>query len=419
MKKDKPNSPTRKIPRIVFVNRLFYPDHSASSQLLSDLAFSVADNTEVIVVTSRQRYDDPTAKLPARESIDGVTVHRVAATQFGRSGLAGRVVDLASFHVAVWLTLIALLKRGDVVVAKTDPPLLCVVTRWGADLKGALLINWLQDVYPEIAVALGVRALDGFWGRRLKSLRDRSLIKARHNVVIGERMAAYLRACGAPPERIRVIANWIDEEAVKPIEPAANPLRRAWGLEGKFVVAYSGNLGRAHEYETMLGAARALSTDSSVVFLMIGGGYATSELQAAVQSAALANVLFRPYQSRTSLAQSLSVADVHWISLKPSLEDFVVPSKAYGVLAAGRPIIAVTAPDGEIARLVDHFGCGLQIEPGDYQSFARAVSRLAGDPCLTARLGAAARAAAAGAFSRRVALAKWRETLAAIGSEAG
>jgi colanic acid biosynthesis glycosyl transferase WcaI len=407
-----------KPPRVIFVNRLFHPDHSASSQMLSDLAFSVADDFEVIVVAGRQRYGDPGSKLAAREVVRGVRIHRVASTRFGRAGLAGRLIDLASFHGATGLALLRLARRGDVVIVKTDPPLLSIMVAWAARLKQAKLINWLQDIYPEIAVALGVRGLDGVPGRRLKAMRNRALIQARKNVVIGERMAAHLRLCGAPPASIQVIANWIDESAVTPIDHGANPLRRAWGLEDKFVVGYSGNLGRVHEFETMLGAARALRDDPSIVFLMIGGGYATAGLRAAVRDERLANVVFQPYQPADNLRQSLGVADVHWVSLKPPLEDFVLPSKIYGVLAAGRATIAITARDGESARLVEAHGCGLQVDPGDHVGLTSAIRALAGDRAAAARMGGAARTAAMGAFSRRYALAQWRAALTAVAEEA-
>jgi glycosyltransferase involved in cell wall biosynthesis len=163
----------------------------------------------------------------------------------------------------------------------------------------------------------------------------------------------------------------------------------------------------------MLGAARELRNEPSIVFVMIGDGRRAAELRADARSEGLSNILFQPYQSLDGLALSLGVADVHWISLKPALEDLVLPSKVYGVLAAGRPIIAVTASDGEVACLVRDHGCGFQVDPGDTDGFARIVRRLAADPDESARLGAAARAAATGAFSRRGALTKWRETLAA------
>ncbi|MGA2953878.1 MAG: glycosyltransferase family 4 protein [Caulobacteraceae bacterium] len=391
---------------VIFVNRFFHPDHSATSQILSDLAFDLAGSgRRVVVITSRLRYDDPAARLPAREPVRGVEVRRVATTGFGRAGLAGRALDLLSFHASAALALLAVAQRGDVIVAKTDPPLISVVAGWAAALKGARLVNWLQDVYPEVAAALGVGG--GAVAGVLTALRDASLRRARINVVLGRRMAERLTA--APKERVRIIANWVDETAITPVAPADNPLRRAWGLEDAFVVGYSGNLGRAHEHAAMLGAARALAHDPRIVFLMIGGGHQMEALRAEAPP----NLRFQPYQDAADLSQSLSAPDVHWISLRPELEGLIVPSKAYGVLAAGRPILAVTAADGEIARLVAEHGCGLQCDPGDAEGFALAVRTLADDPDLVRRLGAAARRASETAFSRQVALAAWRAALAA------
>jgi glycosyltransferase involved in cell wall biosynthesis len=262
-----------------------------------------------------------------------------------------------------------------------------------------------------VAAALEVGAARGPAGRVLTALRNASLRRATRNVVLGERMADHLRSVGAPADTLRVIPNWTDEEAVTPVDPADNPLRRAWGLEGKFVVAYSGNLGRAHEYGAMLGAAALLANEPGIVFVTIGDGHNTAALRHAAESSGLRNIQFRPYQDRAGLAQSLSVGDLHWISLRPELEGLILPSKVYGVLAAGRPILAVTARDGEIARLVAEHGCGLQSDPGDAQAFAAAVRRLAADPALARRLGLAARAAAVGVFSRGAALGRWREAL--------
>ena len=393
-------------PAVIFVNRFFYPDHSATSQILSDLAFDLAaKGRRVVVIASRLRYDDPAARLPARERVRGVEVRRVATTGFGRAGLAGRAFDLLSFHASAAFALLAAVRRGDVVVAKTDPPLISVVAGWAAALKGARLVNWLQDVYPEVAAALGVGVGPAIG--LLTVLRDASLRQARINVVLGETMARRLTA--VPAARTRIIANWVDERAVTPISRADNPLRRAWGLQDAFVVGYSGNLGRAHEHVAMLGAARALADDPRIVFLMIGGGQQMEALRAAGPP----NLHFQPYQDAASLSQSLSAPDVHWISLRPELEGLIVPSKAYGVLAAGRPILAVAAADGEIARLVAAHGCGLQCDPGDAEGFAAAVRALAGDPDLVRRLGAAARRASETTFSRQAALAAWRAALAA------
>ena len=141
--------------KIVFVNRYFYPDHSATSQMLTELAFELArDGREVCVVTSRQRYEDPNAVLESRESVRGVQIHRIWTTRFGRSVLVGRALDYASFYLSSFGRLCALLRAGDVLVAKTDPPLISVVAMTATKFRGAFLVNWLQDLFPEVAMAL-------------------------------------------------------------------------------------------------------------------------------------------------------------------------------------------------------------------------------------------------------------------------
>ena len=398
--------------QIVFVNRFFHPDHSATSQILSDLAFDLARNGQgVAVVASRLLYDDPARRLAARERVQGVAVRRVATTGFGRGSLLGRAVDFASFYVSAFFELLRLLRRGDVVVAKTDPPLLSIVVGAAAALKGARLVNWLQDVYPEVASALGERLFGGPLGAILTGLRNASLRGAQVNVVLGERMASHLRAARIAPERIAIVPNWSDETVLVPVPHAENPLRAAWNLEGRYVVGYSGNLGRAHEYETMLGAARKLRDEPDIVFLVIGGGHHTRALKSAAEADGLANIIFKPYQPYEALSASLSVADIHWLSLRPEMEGLIVPSKVYGILAAGRPVLAVTDPDGEVARLVRSHGCGLHVAPGDAAAFAGIIRALARDGHRAAALGHAARAASEQVYAREKALSKWRDVL--------
>src|SRR3984893_15137052 len=268
--------------RLIFINRFFAPDHSATSQILSDLAFDLAGaGREVHCVTSRQIYDDPKAALPERETINGVDVHRVASTGFGRAALIGRSIDYVSFYRSVRRCLEELVQPGDIVVAKTDPPLIAVVARPVARRNGALLVNWLQDIYPETAVELGVPLMRGPVAASLVALRNATLREAAATVVVGDLMGRKVEALGAPAERIHVIPNWCNDEDIQFIAPADNPLRQEWNLTDKLVLGYSGNLGRAHEFETVLGAAERLRNEPRVAFLMIGGGKRFAELSAA------------------------------------------------------------------------------------------------------------------------------------------
>jgi glycosyltransferase involved in cell wall biosynthesis len=398
--------------RLIFVNRFFFPDFSATSQLLSDLAIHLAaSGREIHVVTSAQIYDSPRApraSLPAFESVNGVQVHRVPTTRFGRVSLVGRSLDYLTFYRSARRRLIDLARPGDLIVAKTDPPLLSVPVMSAAHRTGAGFVNWLQDLYPEVAVTLGVPLLRGPVARKLARWRNRSLLAAEANVVVGDLMAEKLAVLGVAPPRIHVIANWCNDAELRPVPHPDNPLRRAWGLQDKFVFGYSGNLGRAHEFATVLAAAERLRDEARFVFLMIGGGRRYEELRHAAASKGLAGAFrFLPYQPRDTLAQSLGASDAHWVSLNPKLEGLIVPSKFYGIAAAGRPIVMIGDPDGELGRLVAAHSCGFAIKPGDAEALVAALVRLANEPDTVAHMGAAARHMLEARFSRAQALGRW------------
>jgi colanic acid biosynthesis glycosyl transferase WcaI len=401
------------MPRLIFVNRFFFPDHSATSQLLSDLAFHLAGTgREVHVVTSTQIYDDPTASLPTHETVNGVHVQRLASTKFGRSSLLGRSIDYLSFYRSVRHCLIEVVRQGDIVVAKTDPPLVSVVAIAAARRKGARLINWLQDIFPETAVELGVPFMRGPVAANLTALRNRSLHRAEATVVIGDLMRQKVEALGTSPRRIHVIPNWCNDENIRPLAANSNPLCQAWGLEGKFVLGYSGNLGRVHEFETLLTAAERLRGDTRFAFLMIGGGKRSDELVRIVKARGLdSSFRFMPYQEQKMLAYSLGVPDAHWLSLNRRLEGLIVPSKFYGIAAAGKPIIVIADKDGELARLVQQHGCGVVVDPVDADGLVRTLLRMATDPKWIADMGSRARKMLDAHFTRQQAFKRWDELL--------
>ena len=336
--------------KLIFVNRYFFPDHSATSQILSDLAFGLAGtDREIHVVTSRLVYDDANAQLRSKEEVRGVTVHRVWTSHFGRKHLAGRSLDYLSFYPAAFWVVLRLLRQKDLVVAMTDPPLLAMPVSLAAKLRQAVLINWLQDIFPEVASAVGWRSVRGPLGAVLRWIRDWTLRTAFANVVLGQRMAEVVRRRHIDDRQIVVIPNWADGKAIRPSRTEANLLRGQWGLTGKFIAGYSGNLGRGHEFETMLGAAELLRNESTIVFLIIGGGYGYDRMRVEVERLGLGNVFFKPYQIREQLGSSLTLPDVHLISLLPSLEGLIFPSKFYGAAAAGRPVAFIGPINGEIA----------------------------------------------------------------------
>jgi len=413
--------------KLIFLNRFFYPDHSATSQLLADVAFGLAKRgQEVSVITSRLRYDAVADRLPPREVIDGVTVYRIWTSRFGRLKLLGRAIDYATFYVSAAWCLWRLARMGDVVVAKTDPPMLTIIAAPVCGVRGARLVSWLQDIFPETAEALGVggrpaRLAYGTLGK----LRNRSLRAAVMSVVLGERMAETVLRLGVPRERVRIIQNWADGNVIRPVDHRANELRAKWLLADTFVIGYSGNLGRAHEIETLLEAMTILRArgddaaqkpDRRLLWLFIGDGALFGQLRAQVEKRALTSVRFKPYQPNELLAQSLSAADAHLVSLRPDLEGLIVPSKFYAACAAGRPTIFIGSRDGEIAQLICRHKCGRVIEVGDGAGLARAVLELATDPVECRQMGERARRACEAEFDKSIALQQWEKLLLEVGN---
>ena len=347
---------------LVFVNRFFYPDHSATSQLLQDLTFALAqDKTyRVSVVTSAMRYDDARAKLPHRQHFKDVDIYRVRSTRFGRHWLPGRLLDYLTFYLSCWWRVRQLTDRDTIVVAKTDPPMLSVLLTGTVIRKGGKMLNWLQDVFPEVAAALGVRGLSGALGNKLKQWRDASLKKAQNNVVLGQCMREYFLKRGI--SQTTVIPNWSNAESITPKTSESTPLRRQWRLTGKFVVMYSGNMGRGHPLEVVVGAAQRLK-DKPVEFLWVGDGPKRAWLKQQAQQLGLTNMTFQPYQPREALGDSLAVGDIHLVSLEPELEGLMVPSKYYGIAAAGRGCIYLGSAKGELGRLIEENQTGVVIDP--------------------------------------------------------
>jgi colanic acid biosynthesis glycosyl transferase WcaI len=403
------------LPRLIFINRYFYPDQSATSRLLSDLAFALANaDHDILILTSQQRYDDPDARLPACEVRGRVKVRRFAGTRFGRTTLLGRSIDYLSFYVLTVVTLLKLARAGDTIVPMTDPPMLGLFAGPIARCKGCRVINWLQDLYPEVALAARTPFIRPTVAKLIKAFRDRSLRAADCNVVIATAMAERVSTLAVKQDRIKVIHNWVDDHALSPIPAHENPFRREWDLEDKFVVGYSGNLGRVHDIDTILLASGEL-VDCHMVFLCIGGGAQYDALKEMAEKRGLAQLFrFMPYQSENDLPYSLSAADVHWLSHKPELEGLLFPSKFYGIAAVGRAIIAITSRQSELANLVSEYQCGLVIEQGDGKTLALELKRLRAAPEVCSAMGAHARVMLRARFTRARAINAWAQTLRAI-----
>lgn len=399
--------------KVLFVNRFFHPDDSATSQILTDLAFHLAKSgLEVHVIATQGRQEGlPTGS----ELVGGVHVHRVRSPRLhGNGSLLVRLLEYLAFYFGAAALLFKHVDAGTIVVVKTDPPLLSVLVAPIAARKKAKLINWLQDVYPEVASSLRVIPLMTPILPLIKWARNLSLRSACANVVLGSRMDALIRNEGIPAGKVCTIPNWADGQALQPIDPDVNPLRKEWGLDKKFVVGYSGNFGRAHQFQTIMDAAERLQKWDEIVFLFIGGGVQKQIIEKEAARRGTRNVLFRPYQPRGQLSYSLSAADVHLVTLNPALEGMIVPSKFYGIAAVGRPTITIGDQDGEIARIVRDAKCGYAVAEHDTEALIQRIQQLFKQPARRQEMGNMARTLLENRFERRLALQAWENLLARL-----
>ncbi len=409
--------------RVFVINRFFFPDRSPTSELLSDLAFALGKSgCRVIAITSRLRYDDRAATLQSRDVLGNVEIRRVWSFRSRTDTLIGRSLEYLSFYVSAGLCLWRAAERGDVIIAKTDPPLLSILAAPIARLKGARLINWLQDLFPEVATRLGVAGAAGRPAFHiLRRLRNRSLKSAYMNVVPGHWMLRTLKQEGIDPHRIGVISNWTDGSAITPIAAQDSPFRKEWNLDDRVTVVYAGNFGRAHDFETIIEAIK-LHQDHCrsappgdvarrIVFLLIGGGPQREQLEDVIAARELENVRLYPYQPRERLAALLGTADMHLVSLKPELEGLLLPSKFYGIAAAARPTIFVGSRQGEIAHIVEEAQCGASIESGDSAGLLSLILELANDPERLEKMGARARVAFDARWEKRHGITRWQEII--------
>lgn len=358
-------------PRVIFVNRVYWPSTAATAQLLTDLAEGLAVRgwpVEVIATGS----DDTTR--------NGVTIHRTGAGG-EHGGLISRARNYRRFLRDAAAKVAALARPGDILVPMTDPPMLGATVAQAAP-AGAKIVHWIQDIYPEIAAAHF-----GFFAslalEPLRRKRDAAWTAAAACVPLGEDMAALVSEQGVLRSRITILPNWAPRElhALASADDIA-ALRAQWGLADKFIVAYSGNLGRVHEFNTLIEAAARLRNDPRIVLLFVGSGARFDRIARTARQRSLGNIRLLPAVPRTQLSVSLGAADVHLVTLQPAYRQLVYPSKLAGVLAAGRPVVFVGPADSEIARFVRQNGSGAAFRPGDATGLEQGIRRLAADPAL-------------------------------------
>jgi glycosyltransferase involved in cell wall biosynthesis len=374
------------MPSILFINRVYPPESGATGRVLEYVAHGfVSAGWDVSVLTTAGERSDVGEEIRSR-----VKVIRVA-TGFSKRSLFARALAYALMIPSLLMKAL-LLPRADVVVTKTDPPMLLIIGPFLKLVKGSKLIHWAQDLYPEIAEEVGLLPKGGTGGMVTGLLRFLSTLSMRSHdltLAVGRCMAERLEGRGIAQEKIRVIPNTGVEDDIVPVPHENNAFRKIHGLEGAFVIEYSGNLGRAHDFGTVLEGARLLDQrgETGILFLFVGSGAGEGVLRDEVARTGLKNIRFLPPQPAGSLSESLGAGDLHLVTMKSVMSGLVVPSKFYGVMAAARPCLFIGPEDSEVSRVIHEQGVGEVIASGDAQALVMAILRYRGAPEVTAQAG--------------------------------
>jgi glycosyltransferase involved in cell wall biosynthesis len=382
--------------RVLIVNQFFDPDPAATAVAATHLARRmVARGHRVTVLASRYSHIMKGARLPDRETIEGVEIRRVGGTNFGRGSLLGRIVDAGTFYALLGLRALTA-PKFDGLLVMSSPPLIETIGPIVGALRGVWVGCWLMDMNPDITVGMGVIpersplmracALAGRWAmRRMDKV-----------IAIGGCMADRVARRGVERERIASIETGADPDELRPLEHDRNEWRRAQGLApGRPVVMYSGNFGTGHPMQDFFAAFRRLlptpDADPGFDIYMIGGGVRRREAEEFAREVRNPRFHLLPYQPLDVLNQSLAAGDVHLISQAPNMVGAYIPSKVYGVMGVGRPFVFVGPREATVGRIADEGACGVVVRPGDVDGLIDAIQSLLSEKPRREALGSAGR----------------------------
>lgn len=353
--------------KFLILNQAFYPDIVSTGQHACDLACELsAQGHSVTVISSSRAYDDPRKRFPPRERWNGIDIIRVPSTGFGKRAKWRRAVDFGSYMAACFMRLV-FLKRHDVVIALTSPPLISFLGALFTTLRGGKFVFWVMDMNPDEAIAAGWLRADSITARVLQWMLRFGMKRADLLVALDRFMAQRIERKGIDAAKIRVIAPWLYENEVQFDEEGRKAFRKEHGLENKFVVMYSGNHSPCHPLDTLLQAAEKLANNQQVKFCFVGGGSEFARVQRFAQEKYLSNILCLPYQPFSKLRASLSSADLHVVVMGEPFRGIVHPCKIYNILAIGTPFLYIGPAQSHVGDILRVFPKlpGFQAEHGD------------------------------------------------------
>lgn len=383
--------------RLLIVSELYYPEETSTGYFVTGIAEGLAGHLQcpVEVLSAQPTYSKRGASAPEKETRSGVIIERLAAPIGDKNKLLGRAWMFFSLTMRFGWRLLRKIKRGDHIMVLTNPPSLPLFVAWICRLKGAVPVLLVHDVYPDVLVPTGFTKAGSALYRVVDTVQRHVLGEMERIIVLGRDMQSRL-AGKLPPEsagKFRIIPNWGDAVAIHPGLKQSNPVRAKLGLEEKFIIQFSGNLGRTHGLEDLLALAKRLQNRAQIHFLVFGWGAGRHWLEEAIVREGLGNMTLLPPCDQSEYGAHLAACDLFFMPFKEGMEGISVPSRLYNVMAAGNPVLAVSGDESELAAVVREEAMGWVVRPGDVDAMCVAVEAALADTHGLTEMGARARAA--------------------------
>jgi len=400
---------------LVIFNRSFWPDTEATGQFLTELSEALSNVLKVTVICGMPYYnyenDIHGINLYRREKHRNIEIIRVRHTRFWKGNLIGRLTNWTTYTILAFI--VALFEvRPKAIIINTDPPFLCILGILLKTIYKVPLVFNCRDLYPDVAIELE-ELNEGFLSKIFDFLNIRAFNSSKKIVPLGLSMKNKILGKGVDEEKIEIIPDWADTNFLKPIKKNMNKLLKQNGLNDKFIIMYSGNIGYSQDFKSILYAIKDIK--KNFILLFVGEGGAKRSLLKLCEELKLENVKFLPYQPYEKLDESLNMADLHLIPLKKGVAGSIVPSKLYGILAVGKPYLAIADSNSEPVCIAKQYNCGLWAEPGQVDSIKQKIAWALENKKEISRMGTNGRKVAVEFYDKNVVVNEWKRLLSEIG----
>lgn len=394
------------------LTEVYYPEEISTGYYLTSIAEGLARDRRVKVLTGQPKHMSRGQRAPRRETRNEVEIIRVWGTTLDKNILPFRLINMFTIGVSIFLKSLRHFQKGDQVLVVTAPPSLPVTTTLAVLLKGASLTLLVQDSYPEILVAVGATRSDSGFVKIVNFVNRWVYKYASKIIVMGRDMnELFERKTAGLDVPVVTIPNWADLETIHPTPRDENQLLMELGIAGKFVFMYAGNIGHPTDIETIIACAESLVDQTEFHFVFIGAGVKRKWLDEAVSSRRLTNVTVLDYRPRAEQIVFLNACDIGLVALIKGMWGTAMPSRTYNIMAAGKPILALTDANSELARVIDEEGIGWYVEPGDPAALRTTILGAYANRESLDEMGKRARAAALEKYSLLEACGKYSDAM--------